>query len=106
MNSIVLRRRVRKHSRRRVTLAPMELLEPREMLTGDWHNAVNPYDVDGDTQVSPLDALLVINELNGRQVTDAQTGTILAGSRIATQPQYLDVDADGFVSPLDALSDH
>ncbi len=51
-------------------------------------NPINPYDVNGDTQVSPLDALLVINYING----------INDGTGI-----YYDVNDDGIGSPLDAL---
>ena len=29
-----------------------------------WHNALNPLDVNGDTFVTPIDALLIINYLN------------------------------------------
>lgn len=31
-----------------------------------WHNASNPYDVDNDNFVSPLDALVIINFLNSQ----------------------------------------
>ncbi|HUG71644.1 MAG TPA: dockerin type I domain-containing protein [Pirellulaceae bacterium] len=60
-----------------------------------WHNARIPWDVDGDGQVSPIDALRIINDLGTR------------GSRqlpeLAQAPPYLDVNNDGFVSPIDAL---
>ncbi len=56
-------------------------------------NPMNPYDVDFSGEVSPLDALLVVNEL-GRD----------RGSRTATRTSFMtDVNADGQVSPLDAL---
>jgi VCBS repeat-containing protein len=51
-------------------------------------NLDNAYDVNGDGQVSPLDALMVINVVNGTH----------DGSGI-----YFDVNADGVSSPLDAL---
>lgn len=60
-----------------------------------WHNARLPWDVDRDGQVSPIDALRIINELSAR------------GSRQLPEPTqvppYLDVNNDGFVSPIDAL---
>ncbi len=59
-----------------------------------WHNPVNPYDVDGDNTVSPLDVLTIINSLN-------TTGSGPVGT--ASPPPYLDVDSDNFVSPLDVL---
>ncbi|MBM4090314.1 MAG: tandem-95 repeat protein, partial [Planctomycetes bacterium] len=60
-----------------------------------WQNLRNPLDVNGDMRIEPLDALLVINDLNtngpGRLI-DPPTG-----------PPFLDVNGDGFVSPIDAL---
>jgi hypothetical protein len=32
------------------------------MLSADWQNSILPEDVNGDSVVSPVDALLVINE--------------------------------------------
>ena len=57
-------------------------------------NPRNALDVNDDTTVSPLDALLVINELNS---TSAALGEGESPSI------YLDVSSDGSVSPLDAL---
>jgi hypothetical protein len=58
-------------------------------------NPRNPLDVNDDTDISPLDALLVINELNDN------TPSLQAERE--PEPLYLDVNADGSVSPLDAL---
>ncbi len=60
-----------------------------------WHNVFLPYDVNIDGVVSPIDALIVINQLNsgGRQLADAN-------------PQldpFVDTNGDGDLSPLDAL---
>ena len=52
------------------------------------YNAVIPTDVNGDGVTSPLDALLVINRLNGRR----SEGWL-----------YQDVNNDGVATPLDAL---
>lgn len=53
------------------------------------HNLVSPLDVSGDQLVSPIDVLLIINELNAPTATGARA--------------FLDTTGDGFVSPLDAL---
>ncbi|MCA9219106.1 MAG: hypothetical protein KDA71_02200, partial [Planctomycetales bacterium] len=41
-----------------------ETLEDRRMLASDFQNPRNRHDVNADRQVSPIDALLVINQLN------------------------------------------
>ena len=41
-----------------------EPLEERRLLASDWHNALVSTDVNNDRNISPLDALLVINKLN------------------------------------------
>jgi hypothetical protein len=65
-----------------------------------YRNAANPYDVNHDNRVSPLDALLVINALNAsgpRSLTSDPLPVTLQ------TPNYRDVDGDSFMSPLDAL---
>jgi len=63
-----------------------------------WHNGTRSTDVNDDTTVVPLDALLVINSLN-------QDGSHQLPSNMPhpLQPPFYDVNRDGFVSPLDAL---
>ncbi|MEM7311586.1 MAG: GEVED domain-containing protein, partial [Planctomycetota bacterium] len=62
-------------------------------------------DVNNDGIVSPIDALLIINELNNPQVSDPNNGALsldeddLPGEN----GPFLDVNGDGFVSPIDAL---
>ncbi|MEM7315501.1 MAG: dockerin type I domain-containing protein, partial [Planctomycetota bacterium] len=70
-------------------------------VTGSWQNSAVAADVDDNGVVSPLDALLVINELNERDISDESTGAITATS--ASPPPFLDVDGNGLISPLDAL---
>ena len=71
-----------------------------EISNVSWHNFDNPFDVNGVDGTSPLDALLVINELADRVFSDPITGQLpLVGS----PPPYLDVNNDGVVSPLDPL---
>lgn len=60
-----------------------------------WQNLHWPLDVNSDTQISPIDALLVINDLN--------THGFRPLSAPSQGPPFIDVNGDGFVSPLDAL---
>jgi hypothetical protein len=73
----------------RLSVIPFATVNP-------WHNLLNPLDVDGDTFISPIDAVLVINYLNaglgGAVPDDALLG-----------PPFRDVDDDRFVSPIDAV---
>lgn len=73
--------------------------DPATLAYKPWHNFVNPVDINDDGSVSPLDVLLIINELNKRKVTDASGR--LPDSR-ATSNFFYDVNGDGFVAPLDA----
>ena len=87
-----------------------EKLEDRALMAGDvmaseYWNAVNPTDVNGDSIVSPLDALLIINQLNASGPRELVSANSLAagGEGEQTQKAYLDVNNDGFLTPLDAL---
>ena len=80
----------------RTKLLRIEALETRIALSADGlismrHNALLPTDVDMDGSTSPLDALVVINEINSK------------GSYDANQPTMSDTNNDGFISPLDVL---
>ena len=64
--------------------------------SSQWQNGTNRHDVNSDGEVSPIDALLIINDLNAR------------GSRVLTgtgfvPPPFVDVNGDSSVSPLDVL---
>lgn len=61
-----------------------------------WQNLHQPEDVNSDTSVTPIDALIIINYLNADQPRK------LAGP--PTGPPFWDVHLDGFVTPLDALT--
>jgi hypothetical protein len=68
------------------------------MVQGEWalyHNPLNPYDVNGDGNVTPLDALVLINHINQHG-----SGPLLPGTRGLS---YLDVLGDGNVAPQDVL---
>ncbi|QDV25774.1 lamin tail domain-containing protein [Aureliella helgolandensis] len=57
-------------------------------------NFLLPTDTNGDSQTTPLDALLVINQLNQDSVAE---GEFVANASL------LDVNGDGWISPMDAL---
>lgn len=86
----------RRHSqtRRPCTRAKLSLerLEVRQLLAADGrplHNSFDPEDVNDDGVCSPVDALIVINELNQPEVR--------------AETNFADVNADGQRSPVDAL---
>ena len=61
-----------------------------------YQNPNNKYDVTGEGNVTPLDALLIINQLSRGGATPIQNLGSIA-------PPYLDVNGDFWVTPLDAL---
>lgn len=78
----------------------VETLESRLLLSADWRNPVNAVDVNRDGLVTPLDALIVLNEVGRR--------TRLGLTELEPRPEgsslpYYDVDGDGDIVPLDAL---
>jgi len=62
------------------------------------HNDANPYDVDGDGVLSPLDPLVIINHINQNGIGPIDE----LGEGEGMLPD-LDVDGDGEVTPLDIL---
>ena len=75
--------------------------EVTDATSASWQNGRNHLDVNGDTFVSPLDALLIINELTDHVFSDPVTGAL---PKIDVDPElFLDVTGDQIVSPLDAL---
>ena len=82
-------------------LLRMESLERRELMASDvspFHNTLAPADVDGDFQISPLDALNVINAINSQG-----TGSLNNRATPTNRKGMIDVDGDNILSPLDAL---
>ena len=80
----------------------MESLERRELMASDmaaFHNYLAPSDVDGDFQISPLDALIVINNLNS-----IGSGSLEGKAPPQTRNSLFDADGDNTLSPLDALT--
>ena len=70
------------------TFVPSPTIVPVE--SSYRHNTLDALDVSGDRLISPMDVLLVVNELNALQSTS--TGTF-----------FLDTSGDGLLSALDAL---
>jgi hypothetical protein len=69
-----------------------------------WQNPVNHLKVTGAAgQAVPLDALIVVNELNNRLISDPAKGRLPEPFGPAGPPPYYDVSGDGFVTSIDAL---
>lgn len=64
-----------------------------------WQNASLPADVNADTSVTPLDALVLINRLNA----EGSGSLPVPPSSTSEPPPYLDVNGDDALSPLDVL---
>ena len=62
------------------------------------HNDRNPYDVDNDGVLTPLDPLIIINHINDKGIGPIEE----PGEGEAALPD-VDVDGDGEVTPLDIL---
>lgn len=73
-----------------------QLLEPRLLFASDYMNSLDGMDVDMDRRISPLDVLVVINEINAKGMGP------LTSPRPASVP-LIDTDGDRSLSPLDAL---
>jgi hypothetical protein len=67
-----------------------------------WKNPANARDVDNSGFVVPLDALIIINELNNPKFRDS-TGRLPLPPPAGSPPPYLDVNGDAHVTPLDVL---
>jgi hypothetical protein len=64
-----------------------------------WHNAANPFDVNGLNGVQPLDVLIIINAINAQGARLLQAPAPGSGS----PPPFLDVTGDDWLTPEDAL---
>jgi hypothetical protein len=66
-------------------------------------NPRNALDVSGDGFISPVDALMVINQLNAGSVSATpQAAPLFTAAAVPSGP-FLDTSGDGLVSPLDSL---
>ncbi|MEM1228012.1 MAG: right-handed parallel beta-helix repeat-containing protein [Planctomycetota bacterium] len=76
----------------------------RSIGPSDWTNPVDRFDVNASGDVSALDALLIINELNRERLLDAEGNLPPAGQDGVFTGQFLDVLSRGTFSALDALN--
>ena len=75
-----------------------------EVAAAPFKNSANPYDVNDDKAISPIDALLVINEIGKTLPRLAAQASSVTHNVSAVRPSaYVDVNGDNVVSPLDAL---
>ena len=65
-----------------------------------WRNEVLRLDTDGDSTISPLDALILINGLNNNIFGNGR----LPGRTTSSPTGFYDPDGDNSLSPLDVLS--
>ncbi len=88
-----------RNSRRRFFARSLrvEQLESRVLMNVDWRNPVDSFDVNNDSTISPLDVLVVINDLNARGAR------ALPPTRNPAEP-FLDVTGNQSVDPLDVLT--
>jgi hypothetical protein len=85
-----------------VPSAAIEFVDLSLMVVTGWHNVEMPADVDGDHSVVPLDALIVINELN-RGGSRLLSEPAEAEGEAVSRPVYYDVNNDSYLTPVDAL---
>jgi len=64
-----------------------------------YQNDDNPFDVNGDGDVTALDVLVVVNYINNTSTTDLP----IPGPGEVVPPPFVDVSGDNFVSALDVL---
>ena len=67
-----------------------------------WQNPTNPMDADGSGDVSPLDVLVIINQINSSIGGQSQLPDF--DPQAPKDFRFLDIDGDGTLSPLDVLT--
>ena len=86
----------------------VDKLEKRIVLSASpWQNPLEAMDVNHDSFISPIDALLPINMMNesgSEQMRDVGAPPILADMMAEVENYYMDANGDGYLSPADALS--
>ena len=69
-----------------------------------WQNFLRPSDINGDNQVTTLDALIVINEIARRAYSDENTSALFDPIALGNFPDlYFDQTGDGLITTFDAL---
>ena len=69
----------------------------------DFTNPRNRFDVDGSGEVTALDALHVLTAIRAREIVDAQGGFLPLTAENQSSFQFVDVNQDNILTPLDAL---
>ncbi|MEZ6086543.1 MAG: GEVED domain-containing protein [Pirellulaceae bacterium] len=68
----------------------------------NWTNPLDVFDVNNSDTVTPLDALVILNQLSRRNLLNGST--LIDPTTIDPFPfQFLDTTGDGVLTPLDAL---
>ena len=63
-----------------------------------WRNPVNSMDVDGDSNVFPVDVLIMINRIN-----NVGDGALPTPTTADASPPFYDVTGDNLLAPIDVL---
>lgn len=66
-----------------------------------WHNVRQAFDVNGDGNASVIDALLVINFLNGD--SPGGPGLVPADAAVGAPYGFIDTNGENTIAPIDAL---
>ncbi|WP_417746580.1 Ig-like domain-containing protein [Rosistilla oblonga] len=84
-----------RYDRKSITISPATTASGES----EFQNPVNRYDVNDDGNVTPIDALSIINQLNS-----SGSGQLAAEGESASEiRRFVDVNGDQFVTPIDAL---
>ena len=85
----------------------LDKLEQRIVLSASpWQNPIHAMDINHDSYISPIDALLPINAMNesgSDQMLAVGAPPILAEMIADVESYYMDANGDGYLSPADAL---
>jgi len=69
-----------------------------------YQNPIDNLDVDNNGLIIPRDALIIINEVNNREISDSTTGMITTRPTPPETPvAWMDVNGDGFIIARDVL---
>ncbi|MEZ6092116.1 MAG: GEVED domain-containing protein [Pirellulaceae bacterium] len=70
----------------------------------NWTNPLDRYDVNKSGSVTPLDALVILNQLSRRDALVGSTSTLVDPTTLSPLPvNFYDVTGEGLLTPLDAL---